>query len=170
MYSFTLGKCGLCEVIHSALPVLTVLSLGPMGQTRGLRGSLLGPRSGWANASLSTLPFLPRNYFLTPSMGKFWIAWKQICQNLSGMWEDVTRKVWQLEVWRQGIGPYRLYQRVIRDLETFLGLRVVSTLHPWPHFSDWFTHSLIRVALLSWFFFCYVGTFASISPINPFPV
>ena len=103
MYSFTLGTCVLCEVVHSAL--LTVLSLGPVGQAWGLRGSLLSPRSGWATGVVSFMqmpvytPLLSKKlYFLTPSMGKFWIEWKQICQNLCGMWGDVTRKLWQLEV------------------------------------------------------------------------
>ena len=98
-----LGKCVLCEVVHSAL--LTVLSLGPVGQAWGLRGSLLGPHSGWATGVVSFMQMpvytpLPSKklYFLTPSMGKFWIEWKQICQNLCGMWGDVTRKLWQLEV------------------------------------------------------------------------
>lgn len=83
-YSFTLGQCVLCEVVHSALPVLTVLSLGPVAQARGLRGSLLSPRSGWATGVVSFMqmpvytPLLSKKlYFLTPSMGKFWIAWKQ---------------------------------------------------------------------------------------------
>lgn len=94
MYSFTLGKRVLCEVVHSALPVLTVLSLGPVGQARVTSS---------ASAVVVKMPVytpLPSKklYFLTPSVGKFRIARKQMCQNLSGMWEDVTQKVWQLEV------------------------------------------------------------------------
>ena len=86
MYSFTLGKRGLCEVIHSALPVLTVLSLGPMGQARGLRGSLLGPRSGWANASLIYTPLPSKKLFPNSLYGEI----------LDSMEANMSKPIWHV--------------------------------------------------------------------------
>ena len=118
-----------------------------------------------------------RLYFLTPSVGKFWTAWKQIWQNLHGMWGNVTRKVWQLEVWLQGTGPNKFYQRQSSvtwkwpSWWTFLRLWTVSTRYPWHPFSVW-CWSFVDVCgiMLLWLFLCYVGTFASISAVNSSPV